>query len=53
MATSEVEFSLLGEVSDESYVHVIDARGDAYGYGGKTQSRRYIESHPLPSAPTA
>jgi 4-oxalocrotonate tautomerase len=24
-----------------SYVHVIDARAAAYGYGGKTQEYRY------------
>jgi 4-oxalocrotonate tautomerase len=34
---------LLGDLHTESYVHVIDARGDAYGYGGQTQERRYIE----------
>ncbi len=33
---------LLGPLHEESYVHVIDARGDAYGYGGLTQERRYI-----------
>jgi len=38
---------LLGaDLHPESYVHVIDARGDAYGYGGTTQERRYIEKHP-------
>jgi 4-oxalocrotonate tautomerase len=31
---------LLGDVHPESYVHVIDARGDAYGYGGMTQDQR-------------
>jgi 4-oxalocrotonate tautomerase len=36
--------ALLGEVHDESYIHVIDARGDAYGYGGRTQERRFIEA---------
>jgi 4-oxalocrotonate tautomerase len=35
--------ALLGEISCESYVHVIDARADGYGYGGKTQARRLIE----------
>jgi 4-oxalocrotonate tautomerase len=35
---------LLGELHPESYVHVIDARADAYGYGGLTQERRYIEA---------
>lgn len=36
--------ALLGEVHSESYIHVIDARGDAYGYGGRTQERRFIEA---------
>jgi 4-oxalocrotonate tautomerase len=40
--------ALLGDLNPESYVHVIEARGDGYGYGGKTQTRRYIEAHPLP-----
>jgi 4-oxalocrotonate tautomerase len=34
--------ALLGEVHDESYVHVHDVRADAYGYGGLTQEHRYI-----------
>jgi len=38
---------LLGEVHDESYVHVDDVRADAYGYGGLTQERRYIERRPV------
>lgn len=33
---------LLGDLHDESYVHVHDVRADAYGYGGKTQEFRYI-----------
>lgn len=33
---------LLGPLHNESYVHVNDVRGDAYGYGGLTQERRYI-----------
>jgi hypothetical protein len=33
---------LLGPLHGESYVHVDDVRGDAYGYGGLTQERRYI-----------
>ncbi len=37
---------LLGGVHPESYVHVDDVRADAYGYGGKTQERRYIEGRP-------
>ena len=37
---------LLGGVHPESYVHVDDVRADAYGYGGLTQERRYIQSRP-------
>jgi 4-oxalocrotonate tautomerase len=34
---------LLGELHAESYIHVIDARADAYGYGGVPQeARRYV-----------
>ena len=33
---------LLGPLHNESYVHVHDVRGDAYGFGGLTQERRYI-----------
>ena len=33
---------LLGGVHEKSYVHVVDARGAAYGYGGITQERRYV-----------
>jgi 4-oxalocrotonate tautomerase len=33
---------LLGPLHEESYVHTIDARADAYGFGGVTQERRYI-----------
>ncbi len=39
---------LLGPVEAESYVHVDDVRADAYGYGGLTQERRYVESRPAP-----
>jgi 4-oxalocrotonate tautomerase len=41
---------LLGGVHEESYVHVDDVRGDAYGYGGLTQDRRYIQGRPAPQA---
>jgi len=41
---------LLGGVHEESYVHVDDARADAYGYGGLTQERRYIQGRPVPEA---
>ena len=33
---------LLGPLHEESYIHVHEVRGDAYGYGGLTQERRYI-----------
>ena len=33
---------LLGPLHKESYIHVHEVRGDAYGYGGLTQERRYI-----------
>lgn len=33
---------LIGPLHTESYVHVDDVRGDAYGYGGLTQNERYI-----------
>ncbi len=32
---------ILGELHDCSYVHVIDARAAAYGYGGRTQEYRH------------
>jgi 4-oxalocrotonate tautomerase len=36
--------SLLGDLHPESYIHVLDVRADAYGYGGLTQEYRYIKS---------
>ncbi|HEX9241258.1 MAG TPA: 4-oxalocrotonate tautomerase family protein [Anaeromyxobacter sp.] len=42
--------ALLGGAHVESYVHVDDARGDAYGYGGLTQERRYVQGRPAPAA---
>jgi 4-oxalocrotonate tautomerase len=33
---------LLGPLHGESYVHVDEVKGDAYGYGGVTQNERYI-----------
>lgn len=33
---------LIGPLHPESYVHVDEVRGDAYGYGGLTQNERYI-----------
>ena len=41
-AAFEAMGRLLGPLHEESYVHVHDVRGDAYGYGGLTQDRRYI-----------
>ena len=37
---------ILGELHTESYIHVQDVRGAAYGYGGRTQEWRY--HHPAP-----
>jgi len=50
-AAFEALSRLLGGVHPESYVHVDDVRADAYGYGGLTQERRYVQSHPVPGAP--
>ncbi|MCA6109645.1 tautomerase family protein [Bradyrhizobium cenepequi] len=33
---------LLGPLHDESYAHVDEVKGDAYGFGGLSQERRYI-----------
>ena len=33
---------LLGPLHEESYAHVDEVKGDAYGFGGLTQERRYI-----------
>ncbi|WP_437959869.1 4-oxalocrotonate tautomerase family protein [Sorangium sp. So ce119] len=43
-AAFEAFAQLLGELHDESYIHVHDVRADAYGYGGLTQEYRYIRS---------
>lgn len=32
---------LIGRVHEVSYIHVVDARAAAYGYGGATQEHRY------------
>ncbi|WP_428249323.1 tautomerase family protein [Ferrovibrio sp.] len=43
VAAAYAEFgTLLGPLHAESYVHVHEAQGFAYGYGGQTQERRYI-----------
>ena len=52
-AVYELMEKLLGPLHAESYAHVHEVRGDAYGYGGLTQERRYIEgqlSAPIASA---
>src|SRR3954462_7356523 len=36
---------LLGPLHNESYAHVDEVRGDAYGFGGLTQEYRYIERY--------
>ena len=41
---------LLGPLHHESYLHVDEVRGDAYGFGGLTQERRYIAGQ-LEAAP--
>src|SRR5690606_32738552 len=33
---------VLGPLHEESYIHVHEVRGDAYGFGGRTQDWRYI-----------
>ncbi|MBR0716089.1 4-oxalocrotonate tautomerase family protein [Bradyrhizobium liaoningense] len=33
---------LLGPLHHETYLHVDEVRGDAYGFGGLSQERRYI-----------
>ncbi|MBI2726067.1 MAG: tautomerase family protein [Polaromonas sp.] len=37
---------LLGNVHDESYIHIHDVRAEAYGFGGRTQEWRYIKAKP-------
>jgi len=36
--------SLLGPIHPESYVHVHEATGDAYGYGGTSQEARWVRA---------
>lgn len=33
--------AILGDLHEESYIHVQDVRAAAYGYGGRTQEYRY------------
>ncbi|MCK0207442.1 4-oxalocrotonate tautomerase [Starkeya koreensis] len=49
-ATFAAMAELLGPLHPESYVHVVEARADAYGYGGLTQERRYIAARPAPDS---
>lgn len=35
---------LLGPLHPESYVYVEEVKGDAYGYGGRTQEFRYVDA---------
>jgi len=46
---------LLGPLHNESYLHVDEVKGDAYGFGGLTQERRYIAGklHVAPQAKAA
>jgi 4-oxalocrotonate tautomerase len=37
---------ILGPLHGESYIHVNEVRGDAYGYGGQTQNARYFAGKP-------
>ena len=39
---------LLGDLHEESYVHVHDVRAAAYGYGGRTQEYRYQHAREAP-----
>lgn len=34
---------MVGPLHRESYIHVREVKADAYGYGGRTQERRYVE----------
>ncbi len=36
--------ALLGPVHPESYIHVHEAEGDAYGYGGVSQEARWVRA---------
>lgn len=40
-AAFEAFAELLGNLHEESYIHVHDVRATAYGYGGRTQEYRY------------
>ncbi len=50
VAAAFAEFRrLLGPLHEESYIHVHDVRADAYGYGGLTQERRWVQGRPAPA----
>ena len=49
-AAFETMGELLGPLHEESYVHVHDVRGDAYGYGGRTQESRKTDAKPARKA---
>lgn len=38
---------LLGELAPASYIVIDDLRADAWGFGGRTQERRFVEAQPL------
>lgn len=40
-AAYETMAEILGELHEDSYIHVEDVRATAYGFGGKTQEFRY------------
>lgn len=44
---------LLGPLHNESYLHVDEVKGDAYGFGGLTQERRYIAGKLAPQGKAA
>ena len=44
---------LIGPLHSESYVHVNEVLGDAYGFGGVTQNERYIAGKLTASAKKA
>jgi len=44
---------LIGPLHHETYLHVDEVKGDAYGFGGLSQERRYVAARldvPLPRA---
>jgi 4-oxalocrotonate tautomerase len=52
-ATFATMNELIGPLHSESYVHVNEVRGDAYGYGGLTQNERYFAGKLRPVAKAA